>query len=159
MVLAADYYYCMYYYHHYSLTLFVLSAVFLLWFSARRSLPTTLLSSRSFSYTNIRPSFISSIQTLPVHRLFVSFNNDRVAYSDDTMLFTKSAVPLAVLALCNVVVAAQPPACLLSVMGYVVMPWVNNTTGVLGEENERLSAEKERDREREWKRKRSWMID
>ncbi|OJJ87111.1 putative GPI anchored cell wall protein [Aspergillus glaucus CBS 516.65] len=33
------------------------------------------------------------------------------------MLFTKSAVVFSVLALCNVVVAAQPPACLLSVVG------------------------------------------
>lgn len=37
------------------------------------------------------------------------------------MFFTKSAVLFAVLVLCNVVVAAQPPACLLSVMGYVVL--------------------------------------
>lgn len=33
------------------------------------------------------------------------------------MFFNKSTVLFSVLALCNVVVAAQPPACLLSVVG------------------------------------------
>lgn len=35
------------------------------------------------------------------------------------MLFTKSTVLFSALALCNVAIAAQPPACLLSIVGYV----------------------------------------
>lgn len=42
------------------------------------------------------------------------------------MFFNKSTVLFSALALCNVVVAAQPPACLLSVVGYVIITTYRN---------------------------------
>lgn len=46
------------------------------------------------------------------------------------MLFNKSTVIFSALALCNVVVAAQPPACLLSVVGYVISDYMTTIPGM-----------------------------